>query len=241
MKAVQLKKWMNGIFWMVLLLTLLAGCVTSWVPWSTPSGFGKEIKLPPSPPTNGTVKEEGSLWSSNRSSILYADVKARSVGDIVTISIVESTTASKDAATSTSRVSSLLASWSGIFDLITSFWKINGSSIGNAHQMDFSNNFEGSGETNRTSSMTAYITAQVVQVLPNGYLVIQGTRQIKLNNEDSYINVQGVIRPEDISSRNVILSTYISDAVIELKGKGVITDKQHPGWLARILDWAWPL
>lgn len=232
---------MNGVFGMVSLLTLLTGCVMPSLPWSTSAGFGKEIKFPSSPPPNGTAREEGSLWSSNISSVLYADVKARNVGDIVTISIVESTTASKDAATSTSRVSNLLASWSGIFDLITSFWKINGSSIGNTHQIDFSNNFEGSGETNRTSKMTAYITAQVVQVQPNGNLVIQGTRQIRLNNEDSYINIQGVIRPEDVSSRNVILSTYISDAVIELKGKGVITDKQHPGWMARILDWVWPL
>jgi flagellar L-ring protein precursor FlgH len=88
--------------------------------------------------------------------------------------------------------------------------------------------------------LSAYITAQVIQVLPNGYLVIQGSRQVRVNNEDQMINVQGIIRTEDINANNIILSTYIAEARIELTGQGVVSDKQRPGWLARILDWVWP-
>lgn len=185
--------------------------------------------------------EEGSLWSSQRPQNLYADVKARNVGDIVTISIVESARASKNAATKTGRDSGLEASWSGVFDAIAGKFNVGGQPIGTSHKIDFANNFDGKGETTRASSMTANITAEVVKVLPNsGNLVIQGTRQVKVNNETQFIYVQGVIRPEDISSTNIVLSTFIAEAVIEMSGQGTVSDKQSPGILARALDWVWP-
>jgi flagellar L-ring protein precursor FlgH len=189
----------------------------------------------PAPPA-----EEGSLWSSQRVQNLFADVKARNVGDIVTISIVESARASKNATTKTARDSGLEASWSGIFDQIAGNWTINGQPVAANSKINFANNFDGQGETTRTSSMTAYISAQVVQVLPNGNLVIQGNRQVQVNQETQIIYIQGVIRPEDISSSNIVLSTYVAEAVIELSGRGPVSDKQNPGWLARALDWVWP-
>jgi flagellar L-ring protein precursor FlgH len=88
--------------------------------------------------------------------------------------------------------------------------------------------------------MTAFITARVIEVLPNRNLVIRGTRQVRVNNETQVIAVQGIIRPEDISSNNIVLSTFIAEAVIELGGQGAVSDKQRPGWMARALDWAWP-
>ena len=177
---------------------------------------------------------EGSLWVSARGGNLFADVKARNVGDIVTINVVESATASNNAATKTTRASNLEASWSGVLSKITGDW------VGSDQKVDFANNFDGKGDTTRSSQLSTYITAQVFQVLPNGYLAIQGNRQVRVNNENQVINVQGVIRTEDISASNIILSTYISDARIELSGQGAVSDKQRPGWLARILDWVWP-
>ena len=177
---------------------------------------------------------EGSLWSPRRTTSLCSDVKARNVGDIVTINVVESATASKNATTKTSKESELGASWTGVLK------KISGDWVGGEVKADMSNNFDGKGETTRSSQLAAYITAQVIQVLPNGYLVIQGNRQVRVNNENQIINVQGVIRTEDINASNIVLSTYIAEARIELIGEGVISDKQRPGWLARILDWVWP-
>jgi flagellar L-ring protein FlgH len=186
------------------------------------------------------VQEEGSLWSSRAPLSLYADVKARNVGDIVTISIVESAKASKNATTKTERTSGLEASWSGLFDAFAKQFKVGGQAIANDNKVDLSNNFDGKGETTRTSYMSAFITAHVVQVLPNGNLVIQGSRQVQVNEESQFIYIRGIIRPEDISTANVILSTYVAEATIEMTGQGPVSDKQHPGWMARIIDWAWP-
>jgi flagellar L-ring protein precursor FlgH len=221
-----------------VMLLLLTGCLTPQSQRPAPMDLGKEALSAYSLPA--PTREEGSLWSSAQSNNLYSDVKARSVGDIVTINIVESSSASKNAETKTERASGLKANWSGLFELITKGWSLHKVPIGANHQIDLSNQFDGKGETTRTSSMTAYITARVVHVFPNGNLVIRGTRQIQVNNEHQYISIQGMIRPEDISSANVILSTYVAEAVIELNGYGVISDKQSPGWLARIVDWVWP-
>ena len=112
--------------------------------------------------------------------------------------------------------------------------------LGNSNSVDFGNKFDGQGTTTRSSRMTAFITARVIKVKPNGNLVIRGVRDVRVNNENQYIYLQGEVRPMDISSTNVVLSTYIADAVIELSGYGVVSDKQHPGLVARLLDWIWP-
>ncbi len=205
-----------------------------------PSHWDLEREILYTPQYIEPKREDGSLWSEGNHQLLYADLKARNVGDIVTINIVERATASKNAETKTDRDSGLEASWSGLFELITQGWKIHKTPIGTDQSINFKNSFDGKGETTRSSFMNAYITARVIHVLPNGNLVIRGSRQVKLNNEDQFIFVQGIVRPEDISSNNTVLSTYIAEAVIELTGSGVISDKQRPGWLMRLVDWVWP-
>jgi flagellar L-ring protein precursor FlgH len=226
---------MERFFWCLIWVGFLSifgpGCVTTQSPVSTSNSTIRDISPVSYEPAPAS---EGSLWSSKRASSLVADVKARNVGDIVTINVVESATASKNATTKTNRTSGLAASWSGVLSKIIGDW------VGDEQTVDFTNNFDGKGETTRSSQLNTYITAQVIQVLPNGYLVIQGSRQVRVNNENQFINVQGVIRTEDINAYNVILSTYIADARIELTGQGAVSDKQQPGWLARILDWVWP-
>ncbi len=218
----------------VLILVLIwgTGCLTVQSSprstYSLPLAAVQQYSFPTAP------LSEGSLWGSARSANMCADVKARNVGDIVTINVVESATASNNAATKTARTSGLEASWTGVLQ------KLSGDWVGGEVTAGFGNNFDGKGDTTRSSQLSAYITALVIQVLPNGYLVIQGNRQVRVNNENQVINVQGVIRTEDINASNIILSTYISDAKIELIGQGVVSDKQRPGWLARILDWVWP-
>ncbi len=233
-----MKKLKNTLFLWVILF-LINGC-------GTPHGqrpissydIGKEAFS--SIRSKELIKEEGSIWSDSSQVLLYSDVKARNVGDIVTINIVESSKASKNAETKTGRNSGSEANWSGLFELITNGWKIHNTPIGTDQKINIKNSFDGKGETSRVSYMSAYLTARVIDVLPNGNLLIRGTKQVRLNNEDQFIFVQGIVRPEDISSNNTVLSTYIADAVIELYGSGIISDKQRPGWLMRIADWLWP-
>jgi flagellar L-ring protein FlgH len=183
---------------------------------------------------------DGSLWSPRMRGSLFSDNKAREVGDVVTISIVESAKASKEATTKTARTSGMQADWSGVFDALGSQWNVGKNPLGTSHKIDFANNFDGQGATTRSSAMTAYITARVVHVLPNGNLLVRGSREVRVNNENQFIYLQGIVRPEDVSASNVVLSTYVAEAVIEMNGQGSVSDKQRPGWLARAMDWAWP-
>jgi flagellar L-ring protein precursor FlgH len=110
----------------------------------------------------------------------------------------------------------------------------------NMFKASMANKFDGTGSTGREETMTAAITARVLEVLPNGYLYIQGRRQIRVNNEVQHMVLSGIIRPVDISTDNTILSSFISDARIEYTGSGPVSDKQRPGWGTRIIDVIWP-
>ena len=192
----------------------------------------------PAPAGVSAVPEEGAVYAVSTAANLFTDLKASRVNDIVTINVVESTSATDNATTDLDRQSNLKASWSGILETFQQLGMIK--ELTNTNTVNFGNNFGGKGTTTRSSRMTAFITARVIKVRPNGNLVIRGARDLRVNNENQYIYIQGEVRPVDISSTNVVLSTYIADAVIELSGYGVVSDKQHPGLVARLLDWIWP-
>jgi flagellar L-ring protein precursor FlgH len=207
-----------------------------------------ETKLPEQS-AREEARTEGSLWIGETSrSSLFADTKAKGVGDILTIRVTESSKGSKSASTDTSRESSTSAGITDFFGAPLDFGlkKLYGSRNGTALPFsptvaaDSSSSFKGDGNTSRSSLLEADITARVANVLPNGNLEIEGRREIVVNNEDQVMILRGIIRPEDISSSNVILSTYIADARIEYTGKGILADKQGPGWFTRILDKVWP-
>jgi flagellar L-ring protein precursor FlgH len=192
----------------------------------------------PVPEAVSSVPEEGTIYTASTAANLFTDIKASRVNDIVTINVVESTSATDNASTDLDRQSSLKASWAGILETFQASGMIK--ELASSNTVDFGNKFGGKGTTTRSSRMTAFITARVIKVKPNGNLVIRGARDVRVNNENQYIYLQGEVRPVDISSSNVVLSTYIADAVIELSGYGVVSDKQHPGLVARLLDWIWP-
>jgi flagellar L-ring protein precursor FlgH len=185
---------------------------------------------------------EADLLRQGEYSSLFQDLRAHQVGDLVTINIVETSKASKAADTKTARDSSIAAGIDNALGYESKLKNVFPRSFDNTSMFKASmtNQFTGSGSTSRDESMTAAITARVLEVLPNGNLHIAGTRQIRVNNEIQYITLSGVIRPVDISPDNTILSSYIADAKIDYTGKGPVSDKQRPGWLARILDSVWP-
>ena len=116
----------------------------------------------------------------------------------------------------------------------------NWMDLSNLINASASSKFDGSGSTTRKENLNATITAKVVDVLPNGNLLIEGRRNVKVNNEDQVILIEGTVRPKDISTDNVVNSSYVADARITYTGKGIISDRQSPGWLMNLVDKIWP-
>src|SRR4030065_1973669 len=161
------------------------------------------------------AENDGSLWSENRpQSFLFSDSKAGRVGDVVTVRIVESSKGNKKASTKTAKDSSLSTSISAFFGMSSD--KLSQASVG----AETSEKHDGAGSTSRSSELTAVITAGVIDVMPNGNLVIDGRREGVVNNETQLLSVTGTVRPEDIGPNNTVLSSYIADAKITYTGKG---------------------
>lgn len=230
----------------VIFLTGCAGLQKNTYSKSTPivnensvehnSGF--QFYEPPKP-------EEGSLWSEVSEVSLFPDIKARKVGDTVTVRIVEDPEAELNANTQTSRSSSVEASKLKFLGYMQALAEKNSRLAQNPGTDDLiiaalGMKHDGKGSTDRDGHVKAYISAVVEKVLFNGNLYIIGRREVRVNNETQYITLSGIVRPEDISSSNEISSTYIADARITYAGNGPIADKQKTGWLGRVLDHVWP-
>jgi flagellar L-ring protein precursor FlgH len=178
----------------------------------------------------------GSLWPADDNVFLYSDRKALRVGDIVTIRIVENASANNTADTNLSRASSLNASLTSFFGKQKFLDKLGENAI----KASSDSSFKGAGTTVREGQLNATITAVVKEVLPNGNLVIQGTRAVAVNHEEQYITITGVVRPEDILRDNVVLSGQVANANIAIGGTGIVADKQNSGWATWIFDFLWP-
>jgi flagellar L-ring protein precursor FlgH len=186
--------------------------------------------------------QPGTIWAGeNTNNSLFADRRARRINDIITITVSESAVGGNNATTDTSRDTSTTAGISSLLGLEQSIMERN-SKIGSSINLGgtSSNSLKGTGATSRDGSLTATLSARVMDVLDNGNFVIEGRRQLTINAEDQYLILTGIIRPDDIASDNTIASSYIADAKIVYTGKGVVDDKMRPGWLTRVVDWVWP-
>lgn len=222
---------MNKLYLLLLLVLLLVGCAVEKTDIKT-EGFEEQKHV--------ADYSNGSIWQSTSGGVTD-DVKARRRGDIVTIVISETASASKEAKTGTSRDSSVSAGMPGMFGLEnTGIFKNNFSDLAKILNASNSSKFAGSGSTSRQENLKATITARVIDVMPNGNLMIEGRRNIKVNEEDQIIILEGTIRSRDVALDNTVNSIYIADARISYSGRGIISDRQSPGWLMNIFDKIWP-
>jgi flagellar L-ring protein precursor FlgH len=223
---------MKRILLLVLFGTLL-GCAVEKTEIKT-AGFEDPLPRPVADYSSG------SIWQSN-STGYTDDMKARRRGDTVTIVISENASASKEAKTDTARSSDIKAGIPVFMGLEqTPVVKNYLNDLSSLIAANNSSKFSGSGSTSRQENLKATITARVVDVLPNGNLLIEGRRNIKVNNEDQEIVLEGTIRSRDVAPDNTVNSIYVADARISYSGRGVISDHQNPGWLMRIIDKVWP-
>jgi flagellar L-ring protein FlgH len=223
-----------GTLSLCLMILLIASCAT------TPH-------LPPPPPKyvpheDKAMSSVNSLWQDTAS--LYEDIKARRVNDLVTIRVVENITGSGKADTNTDRKSSLDAGVDNFFgaplNLNTNNLYGRGYTFEPKVKGSAESIFEGSGETTREGKLIGMITAKVVEVMPNGILVLESRKEITINREKQILILRGMVRPDDIAKDNTVLSSRISDAEVFFVGDGVIQDKQGPNWLVRFIDKVWP-
>jgi flagellar L-ring protein precursor FlgH len=189
-----------------------------------------------------TSPRSGSLWSDSRARMLVGmEGNARMVGDLITIEISEQTSTRVQAGTESSRNSSVNAGVSSLFGIDAKLLSLY-PDIGGSLSMDVknSNDFRGDGQTTREGLLEGQITCKVVEVRPNGNLVIFGWKEVRSNQETQYLSLSGMVRPQDIQSNNTVFSHLIAEARIEYTGAGVVADKQSPGIGTRVVDHVWP-
>ena len=182
----------------LLAACLLSGCsqlFNQFTPLPDPMAGHPTPRLVQVPP------ESGSLYSSSQPSHLLADLRAKDVGDIITVRIAESSRANRKASTNTQRSSTLEAGVENALGVAESFLANNSATLDGKNLLkgELASKFKGDGETSGESTMSASISMRVTEVLPNGNLIIAGSRRVKINNEDQVIVLSGVVRPSDIS------------------------------------------
>ena len=180
----------------------------------------------------------GSLYSDAAPGLfLFRDFKARNVGDILTIQIVESATASNSANTSTQKDGSVDLKAPSLFGLESSGAALNfASMLAGAG----GSNFEGQGSTSRSGQLQAFVSARVTQVFPNGDLGIEGIKEVTVNRERQILRIRGIVRPRDITPNNVVFSAGIANMEVIFDGKGIVSDVNKPGFIYRLLQWVSP-
>lgn len=173
-----------------------------------------------------TNASAASLWVDNSpSASLYADRKANAVGDVLTIIINESSSASRTGSASNSKsASGSIDAGVGVFSFL------NNASYGSE------NDFSASGKISNSNNVKGMITVTVQEINANGNLVVSGTQTIKQNNEEQKITITGIVRPDDVSANNTVYSNYVADAKLQIDGKGPISKKQRQGILSQIWD-----
>src|ERR1700761_532936 len=208
-----------------LLLGVLSGCGL----------FPHDHKLDPAPVRvlpPPTPRTDGAIYQSGQQIELFADLKARRVGDVLTIRLVEATNASKSAVTKTAKTTSVNNTGPTLFGKT---FTTGGVPIGTT-TFAGADSFDGEGSSTQGNSLAGSLTVTVTDVQPNGNLVVQGDKTLKLNQGDEFVHVSGVVRRADIATDNTVTSDKVADARISYSGKGVINSANSMGWLARFFN-----
>jgi flagellar L-ring protein precursor FlgH len=185
---------------------------------------------------NSESESEGSLWVSHGSrSDMFRDFRAREINDIITIRVVETTQAVATADLKSNKSADATLGFDNLFGVEKHVAELPNMVGGKS-----SSNFEGKGSTTRATTLQTTLSARVIDVLPNGYLVVEGAREIRLNNETQTVYLTGIVRPEDVSRGNVVASSAVAQMTVRVQGRGAVSQPIRPGWLFKILSGIMP-
>ncbi|MDR3299716.1 MAG: flagellar basal body L-ring protein FlgH [Candidatus Accumulibacter sp.] len=210
-----------------LLLAALAVCILTACNTVPPTNVHQPMTARPSP-RGESLAANGSIYNPGASRTLFEDRRARYVGDTMTIVIAETTSASTQSSTNVSRSGSISAS-------VPTVSGLPGKSLlqGLGLSAQSANDFSGAGDAAARNVFTGNITVTVIEVLPNGNLLVSGEKQVSIGHGTEYIRLSGVVNPYFISTANTINSSNVADARVEYKETGAISEAQVMGWLAR--------
>jgi flagellar L-ring protein FlgH len=207
---------------------LLAACAVT-----PPASVHQPMSARPAPPP-ATAPANGAIYQaqyaaqpgySNRP--LFEDRRARAVGDVLTININETTAASKKSGSTASRTGADNMAVTGLTGLPGK------SLLGSNLAATSASTFDGKGDSASNNAFTGIITVTVIEVLPNGNLLVSGEKQIGINQGSEFVRFSGVVNPAVVSSGNSVSSTQVADARIEYRGNGYIDEAQTMGWMSR--------
>lgn len=175
----------------------------------------------------GALPADGSIYRTSAIRPLFEDRRARHAGDIITINLVERTSAQKNANATADRSSSLSTG-------IAALGNASPASLGRfTIDAGTESGFSGQGGATANNVFTGTITVTVIDVYPNGNLLVSGEKQLAINQGDEFIRFSGVVNPNTVTTSNTVQSTQVADARIEYKGSGYIDESQRMGWLQR--------
>jgi flagellar L-ring protein precursor FlgH len=212
-----------------LLSLLAAGCVSHIAPYTA-----KHREFEKSNYADATEAHGNSLFAASARS-LTEDERARRIGDIVIISLDETTNATHDDSTTLGRKQkSSLALTGGLIDALQKV--VPSVQLAQLLGVDGDSQFNGVGTINRSGKMSGTLSVRVLRVLPNGDLLLEGSKVVMVGEEEHHLYISGVIRQADLRLDGSVLSSRVADAEIEYTGRGDIADQQRQGWLTRILN-----
>ena len=233
--AVAILKGMPGVVALMAVLIALAllvtGCADTPLKRDPDFAPAQPIQPPPMPEGDGAIYHTGYARSWVESA------RARNVGDLLTVRLVEKTDAEKRSASKVSK-----ANKQDIMLPIYAGQTYPKSALGQPLiGLESNTDFEGQGDAAQGNKLTGEVTVTVVQVLTNSNLAIRGEKRLGINQGNEYIRIAGIVRPEDIDPLNIVLSTKVSDATFQYVGEGQIADATVMGWLSRFFISAlWP-
>lgn len=196
------------------------------------------IDLPTMQPRGSSA---GSIWSDSGMGVaLFRDTRAFRANDLVTIRLTESDSGRNSADTELDRNSNANVGVTSALGLEQTNPVTGRFSLNNLLNTSFSSSFSGEGDTNRSNSLVATITARVARVLPNGDLVLAGQKTLMINREHQVLTLVGTIRPPDIDTNNQVPSSKVGDLTVRLWGKGEIDNTVRQGWFVRAVNKLWP-
>jgi flagellar L-ring protein precursor FlgH len=193
------------------------------------------------------AETSGGIYQPNVGIAMFQDQRAHRVGDILTVRLSESTNATKSAGTTLSKSETAEMAAPQIFGSPITFNTPGfiplASNRNNtlAGSIDASRDFAGKGDSSQKNSLTGSISVTVVEVLPNGNLMVRGEKIIALNQGHEYVRLKGIVRPSDILPDNSVYSMQVADAQITYGGEGALSESNERGWLARLFSHPlWP-